>query len=36
MDGFYVCDIIGNSYTHENESFKKETMVKKISSIFAT
>lgn len=25
MDGFYVGDIIGNSYTHENESFNKKT-----------
>ena len=25
MDGFYAGDIIGNSYTHENESFNKKT-----------
>ena len=25
MDGFYVGDIIGNSYTHENEKFNKKT-----------
>ena len=25
MNGFYVGDIIGNSYTHENESFNKKT-----------
>lgn len=25
MDGFYVGDIIGNSYTHENESYNKKT-----------
>lgn len=24
MDGFYIGDIIGNSYTHENESFNKK------------
>ena len=25
MDGFYVGDIIGNSYTHENEKYNKKT-----------
>ena len=25
MDGFYVGDIIGNSYTHENEKYNLKT-----------
>lgn len=25
MDGFYIGDIIGNSYTHENEKYNKKT-----------
>lgn len=25
MNGFYIGDIIGNSYTHENEKYNKKT-----------